>query len=402
MRQPKAPSKPRKYRKKGRQNYYAAYWQDKLDVDGNIVRRQQIQITLVDDDGHSITTPRKADKACDRLYEQLSAEWNGRLTETTTLLEYKNRYVSARSRRQGTSRSYEIKLRQFLDYLVEKHEATQFKDVRREMIKAYLDDRLDSVKLVTAHGDLRAIRAFFNEAVRDGQLRENISKGIKLPKLSKRASEGFFLPSEMDAIVEYFRDHDPNWHGIFAGFRYAPFRREELCYLEWADLDLDRDIIRIQDEKKEHNWRPKRTGRTMDLHPAFKEVLSNLKSSGVFVFDHPDGATFDDVRTERYELGRKAWRKVKTLCDHLNLAEKDESGSWERRFPNGSHLKAFRSGISCELQLKGAPLAYVQEQLGHHDNQLTLEHYTHLVPELMGSLTKQFIGVLGDDSGKSG
>ncbi len=398
MRNPKAPSKPRKYRKKGRQNYYAAYWQDKFDDDGNIIRRQQIQVTLVDDDGQPITTPRKAERACDRLYEQLSAEWHGRPTEVTSLAIYKDRYVNARSRRQGTSRAYEIKLRQFLNYLVDEHDATQFKDVKREMVKAYLDDRLDKVKLVTAHGDLRAIRAFFNEAVRDGQLAENVSGGIRLPKLTKRASEGFFLPSEMDAIVEHCRDHDPKWLGIFAGFRYAPFRREELCYLEWSDLDVDRDIIRIQDEKQEFEWRPKRTGRTMDLHPSFKEVLSNVRGSDAFVFAHPDGATFDDVRTERYELGRKAWRKVKTLCDHLDLAEKDESGSWERRFPNGPHLKAFRSGISCELQLKGAPLAYVQEQLGHHDNQLTLEHYTHLVPELMGSLTKQFIGVLGDGS----
>jgi integrase len=402
MKQAKAPSKPRKYRKKGRQNYYAAYWQDKLDDDGNIVRRQQIQITLVDEDGQPITTPRRADKACDRLYEQLSTEWNGRPTETTSLDDYKNRYVSARSRRQGTSRSYETKLRQFLEYLVENHAATQFKDIRREMVKAYLDDRTEDVKLVTVHGDLRAIRAFFNEAVKDGHLKDNISKGIKLPKLTNRASEGFFLPSEMDAIVEYCRECEPKWHGIFAGFRYAPFRREELCYLEWSDLDLDRDVIRIQNEKQEYNWRPKRTGRTMDLHPAFKAALENVRSSGSFVFAHPDGATFDDVRTERYELGRKAWRKIKTLCDHLNLAEKDESGSWDRRFPNGAHLKAFRAGVSCELQLKGAPLAYVQEQLGHHDNQLTLEHYTHLVPELMGSLTKQFIGYLGNDSKQSG
>jgi len=50
---------------------------------------------------------------------------------------------------------------------------------------------------------------------------------------------------------------------------------------------------------------------------------------------------------------------------------------------------------SCELQLKGAPLAYVQEQLGHHDQSITLEHYSHLVPDLMGTLTKQFISYLG-------
>jgi integrase len=264
------------------------------------------------------------------------------------------------------------------------------------MIKAYLAARMDEVKLVTVHGDLRAIRAFLNEAVRDRRITENPCKGVKLPKLhSGHASEGFFLPQEMDAIVDYCERAEPAWHGVFAGFRYAPFRREELCYLEWTDLDLSKDLIRIPDEKIQYGWRPKRTGRCMDLHPKLKEALQKMKVAGNFVFAHPDGSRFDDAITERRELGRKAWRKVKSLCELLELEKNDETGSWLRRFPNGAHLKAFRSGISCELQLKGAPLAYVQNQLGHHDQSITLEHYTHLVPELMGSLTKQFIAYLG-------
>ncbi|GJM24239.1 MAG: hypothetical protein DHS20C16_06540 [Phycisphaerae bacterium] len=39
---------------------------------------------------------------------------------------------------------------------------------------------------------------------------------------------------------------------------------------------------------------------------------------------------------------------------------------------------------------------------GHHDNRLAIEHYTHQAPELVGTLTKQFIGVLGDGSKREG
>ncbi len=156
---------------------------------------------------------------------------------------------------------------------------------------------------------------------------------------------------------------------------------------------------RIDTSVPDHGDRAHR-GRTMDLHAAFKTTLVNVWSPGHFVFTHPDGVTFDNVQAERRELGRKACRRVKSLYEYLNLAGKDETGSWDRRFPNGSHLKAFRSGISSELQLKVAPLAYVQEQFGHHDNQLTLEHFTHLFPELMCASTKQFIGELGDGSSR--
>ena len=66
-----------------------------------------------------------------------------------------------------------------------------------------------------------------------------------------------------------------------------------------------------------------------------------------------------------------------------------------KHVPNGPHLKAFRHGVSIELQLKGAPLAYVQNQLGHHDQTLTLEHYSKICPGLLGNLTKKFIASLG-------
>ena len=195
----------------------------------------------------------------------------------------------------------------------------------------------------------------------------------------------------------YCRTTEPAWLPIFAGFRYAPFRRDELSYLEWSDIEFDRDHIRIADEKLDYDWRPKRTGRTMDMHPALRDILRSLPRTSSFVYTHPDNASSAKVRADRRELGRKAWRKCKRICEALDLEARDETKSWKRRFPNGPHLKAFRSGISIELQISGAPLAYCQEMLGHHDARITLEHYTHIAPELLGRLTTKFIGGLGSD-----
>ena len=394
--QRRPPTKPAKYLKPGRKPYYAQYREDRLDEHGNVIGRRQRYVPLTDETGRRITAPRAADRACETLYESLMAAWSSRPRSPEALAAYKTRYLASHSRRQGTARSYETKLRSFIEFLESEHQVTRFAQLAREHIKSYLDHRQRDVKLVTVYGDLRTIRAFLNEAVRDGHLAANITKDIKLAPLRRgRASEGFFLPVEMDAIVDHCREREPDWLPIFAGFRYAPFRREELTYLEWSDLDFDRGLIRIADEKPAYAWRPKRTGRTMDLHPSLATILRSLPRTCPFVYQHPDRATFENAIQERHELGRKAWRKCKRLCDLLDLEHKDETGSWRRRFPNGAHLKAFRSGIACELQLRGAPLAYVQELLGHHDASITLEHYTHIVPELMGRLTKPFIGTLG-------
>lgn len=391
------PTRPRTFRRKGRDTYLAQYWEDRVDDAGQVVGRRQVQVPLYDEAGDRVTTPRKAEAACDRINERLVAEWKGVASGTTAIRDYQARYL-ATTRRTGTRRSYETKLTQFCTYLETHHGVRRFSELQREHVKQFLDHRLEAVKPVTVHGDLRAIRAFLNEAVRDGHVVESPGKGVKLPSLrGAHVSEGFFLPREMDAIVAHSEQHDRDWFPIFAGFRYAPFRREELCYLEWSDIDFRKDQIAIQPEKSTYGWRPKRDGRIMDLHPRLREILATQKRFGTFVFRHPDGVAYDNVIGERRELGRRAWRKVKTLCETLELDSKDETSSWRRRFPNGPHLKAFRSGISCELQLKGAPVAYVQSQLGHHDQTITLEHYTHLVPELMGALTKPFMATLGND-----
>lgn len=435
----KPPSKPRRVRRKGSNRFSGLYWEDRLDDSGQVIGRRQVQVALFDEDQQRITTPRKADAACDRLYEQLVAAWRNQGREpmsagaaiggmersgansidaaldrtcdasrveperatasSTAIAAYRDSYLSTVPKRTGTRRSYETKLTQFCEYLQREHGVQAFSALRREHIKQFLSDRLKEVKPVTVHGDLRAIRAFLNEAVRDEQIAKNPCTRIKLPSLQgAHASEGFFLPSEMDAIVAHCEQHESSWFPIFAGFRYAPFRREELCYLEWSDLDFDRDTIVIQDEKSSYGWKPKRDGRTMDLHLRLKQILATQKHMNAFVFNHADGVAYQSLAAQRRELGRRAWRKIKSLCDALELSAKDETRSWKRRFPSGPHLKAFRSGVSAELQLKGAPLAYVQNQLGHHDQSMTLEHYSHLVPELMGSLTKRFMGYLGSDA----
>lgn len=396
MKKPREPTKPRPLKRKGRPYYLAQYWEDKVDDQGNLLGRRQVQVALFDEQRRRITRPRAAERGCDALHKDLLEQYRESLLKPESLAAYKERYIRTHLRRLGTSRYYDTKLTQFFTFLHEQYDVTAFSQVAREMVKSFLDFRLEQVKLVTAYGDLRAIRAFFNEARRDGYLSKNPSQGIALPALRGRnVSLGFFLPNEMNAIIAHCERNDPRWFPIFAGYRYAPFRREELCYLEWDDLDFTRDVIHIRDEKQEYNWKPKRDGRVMDLHPTLKDVLVGLERVKNFVYIHPDGASFDDPVRERRELGRKAWRKLKSLCEMLELDQKDETGTWKRRFCNGATLKGFRSGVCCELQLKGVPLGYVQEQLGHHDSSLTLESYTHLVPTLMGTLTKKFIARLG-------
>ena len=76
------------------------------------------------------------------------------------------------------------------------------------------------------------------------------------------------------------------------------------------------------------------------------------------------------------------------------LAENDDTASWDRRHSKGPHFKAFRSCLSCELQISGALSGHMQEQLGRYNLSVPLEHCAYLVPDLMRWMTKQFIAFL--------
>ncbi len=133
-------------------------------------------------------------------------------------------------------------------------------------------------------------------------------------------------------------------------------RKDELLQLQWAEVDLDSDIIKILGENA-------KTGKSREIpiHPELKEILINLPSrfQGQFVFINPN-----TLKPLRQPKGgsiyiRRAWKQAT-----------ERAGIKDLQFHDLRHdfcTNAMRSGIHPKI---------VQEWMGHSKSIMT-DRYTN-------------------------
>ena len=124
---------------------------------------------------------------------------------------------------------------------------------------------------------------------------------------------------------------------------YTGRRRGELFYLEWADIDFDRDCYLVR-KSKSH------LVKSYPMHPEFRAVLES--------FDNRQGRVFN------------RWEHPDTLTGLVKQALID-AGHPEMR------LHDLRHTFASNLAEAGESLQTIGELLGHTDKRTT-EIYSHL------------------------
>lgn len=157
-----------------------------------------------------------------------------------------------------------IKIHQFFSFVGKQ----RMSRVSREDILRYKQHRMKQVSPVTVNGDLRVIRAVFNFAVKNGLLSESPFKDIAFLKLEKNYPR-FLEKEEIEKILKSARKFGVL--SLFAAGIYAGLRKNELSWLEWEDIDFERNTITI---KNKDGFRPKNwEARTIPLNSKLKEIL---------------------------------------------------------------------------------------------------------------------------------
>lgn len=95
----------------------------------------------------------------------------------------------------------------------------------------------ERVSATTANNRLKAVRAFFASAVRDGYARTNPAEGLKV--LKKSREKGVRRPFTREEIARVLAVCSPDWRllvrlGLGTGQRLG-----DLVRMDWADLDLE-------------------------------------------------------------------------------------------------------------------------------------------------------------------
>lgn len=167
-------------------------------------------------------------------------------------------------------------------------------DIQAEILK--LKDRGYSAQTIRVQKIVYNL--IFNHAVINGDIKINPAREIKVPRGLPKATRE--LPSDED--VETIKKSYKNSFGLFAYFLiYSGLRREEALPLEWTDIDLENNVIRITKKLQFINNKPVVTSKTKSesskrdvvLLDALKRVLSPRKSGYIFFKELPTETAYN-------------------------------------------------------------------------------------------------------------
>jgi integrase len=224
---------------------------------------------------------------------------------------------------------------------------------------------------------IATLRAALSIAVKWQLVYRNVAALVTLPRLQKQEMK-IFTPEQAKAFLEYVRGH--RLEALFIMALTLGLRRGELLGLHWSDVDFDAATLRVnyalqRFDGKLHLVEPKteKSRRVLPLPSLLIDALrihrtrqleerlalgSNWQESG-FVFASTIGTPMEP---------RNLNRTFDALLENAKLPK--------IRFHDMRH--------SCATMLlsQGVPQRTLMEILGHSQISLTMNTYSHVLPEM--------------------
>ena len=258
-------------------------------------------------------------------------------------------YIKVNKRAKTANRYREIieHLRKF----VQKNKVVTLLEIESFFIERYKQERLKFIKPITVNYELRLLKAFFAQAVKNNYIKDNPVNNIERLKVTSKQPR-FFATEELREILAHCRKKD---YPVFLTLANTGMRLGELINLEWTDVDFERRAITI---KVKDFWEPKNSKpRAIPMTNKLVEVLKELKRDSRWVFTTRNGGQLNKNHLRE--------RLVK-VCMNIGIEP--------------ANIHTFRHTFASHLIMKGVDLPTVQKLMGHSDIKTTMI-YAHLAPE---------------------
>lgn len=205
----------------------------------------------------------------------------------------------------------------------------------------------------TINYEISVLRTFFYFLIRERNLPiENPCANFKLlkdPRAMAKSRPPTYRQEEIDRI---FAACDEREKTIFATLLLTGLREEELCFLNWADVelgDLDNATLRVNGEDKE-GFSPKDyEERVLPIPRELAELLGRLPRQWALIFPTKTG------HRQTHLL-----RRLKEIADVAKVAR--------------ATLHKFRHTYATRLLESGCDIVTVQKLMGHSDIDTTRKY----------------------------
>lgn len=229
----------------------------------------------------------------------------------------------------------------------------------------------------TVRSAYTVLRSVLDTAVRDGALATNPAAAIRRPKVTSKEAT-YLSPEQVSELISAAAGS--RYALLFAFLVHTGLRRGEALALKWADIDLERGLLRVRGTLARIDGElvvtePKtaRSKRFVPLSAPAERLLAELLVR---------------VARERQRAG-SAWRETGYVfttelgepCDPRN-ALRALKAAGARAGLAGVGLHTLRHSAASVLLAQGVPLKVVSEILGHSSIAITGDVYGHVSPEV--------------------
>ncbi|MBI3815669.1 MAG: site-specific integrase [Nitrospinae bacterium] len=253
--------------------------------------------------------------------------------------------------RTKTKEWYEWCEKYFLDFCGKKG-VEYIKDITFDHLKEFYKTRMIEAP-EGAKGNMRALKAIFNYALREGYINENLVKKVQIEKTTKKIFRDLSF-EEIDRLLAAAKEHSPGYYPLFATGYYAGLRAGELRYLEPDDINNKEGYVYVQ--SKPENLIKDHQERKIPLNNKLREILTAIKPGNRWLFETKEGTPrINNLNREIKRIGKIAG--INTM---------------------GLNMQVLRETFGSHLRKRGVDIALISQYTGHSSIDVTLRHYAHI------------------------
>lgn len=243
-------------------------------------------------------------------------------------------------------------------------------------IQEALGEILEDLSPGTAREYLAKIKSAFNQAVKWDILGKNPAAGIKLPKY-EAPEKDVWTETEVKQFLQEagkYRYYPVFWLALYTGMRIG-----EILALRWTDIDLEKRIIYVRRTVSGKGYQPPKNKRKRKI-PVDQDTVELLKKYRKRQMEEclrfgrkwtPDMLVFTTQKDKpvTYKVCRTSFQyAVNKAMEKHNI--KPISGLHQLRHTHATIL--LRQGVNPKI---------VAERLGHSSVKITLDTYSHVLPD---------------------
>ncbi len=305
----------------------------------------------------------------------------------TWLNEYKKDNI-----RPSTFSSYESIVRVHIKPNIGK---AYIRELKPEQIQRFYNERKSSGLSARTIRNIHVIlHEALDQAMRNNLVVRNVSEATTLPKQEKKEMR-VLTPEEQNKFMSVLAKDKAGM--IFKLDLATGMRRGELLALKWKDLDLKEGILKVNGslsrtkvnfdkesaEKKTaiiiQEPKTKKGKRTI---PLFSSIVTELKEHKAAEKEKFISLGWDDIKIKQhFKDGLVFTNELGGHIEPRNLTRKFYSLVKAAGIPS-TNLHALRHSLATRLLEMNVNPKVVQEILGHSTITLTLDTYSHVMPEL--------------------